>query len=119
MLAMLAIFSPFHLILASRLNWTGVYAVFAFYVLSGYLMTRVLHETYGFTARGVGHFLWNRGLRIYPTYWVAAIVSLLVVWAVPATVALYTKVLDIPVTASGIAQNVFIFGLHAWRVPRL
>jgi peptidoglycan/LPS O-acetylase OafA/YrhL len=119
MLAMLAIFSHFHPILSGRLNWTGMYALFAFYVLSGYLMTRVLHETYGFTARGVGHYLWNRALRIYPTYWMAAIVSLLVVWAAPATVALYTKVLDIPVTAPGIAQNVLIFSLNAWRVPRL
>jgi peptidoglycan/LPS O-acetylase OafA/YrhL len=119
LLAMLAIFSHFHPIYYGKLNWTGMYALFAFYVLSGYLMTRVLHETYGFSARGAGHFLWNRALRIYPMYWVAAIVSLLVVQAIPATVALYTKVLGIPLTMVGITENVFIFGLHAWQVPRL
>lgn len=30
-------------------GWTGVYAVFGFYMLSGCLMTLVLSENYGFT----------------------------------------------------------------------
>lgn len=54
-----------------RLNWSGAYAVFGFYVLSGYLMTRVLHETYGYGPRSCIRFLGNRVLRIYPAYWVA------------------------------------------------
>jgi peptidoglycan/LPS O-acetylase OafA/YrhL len=44
--------------------WTGHIAVFAFYTLSGYLMTRVLHERYGFSVRGIVAFLLNRVLRI-------------------------------------------------------
>jgi hypothetical protein len=39
--------------------WTGNIAVFAFYTLSGYLMTRVLNERYGFSARGTVAFLLN------------------------------------------------------------
>ena len=27
----------------------GTYAVFAFYIISGYLMTLIMHESYGFT----------------------------------------------------------------------
>jgi len=119
LLASLAIFSHFHPIYFGRLNWTGMYALFGFYVLSGYLMTRVLHETYGFTTRGIGHFLWNRALRIYPTYWVAAIASVLVVTALPGTVAIYTRVMGVPTTLEGVLQNTFIFGLHAWRSPRI
>jgi len=34
----------------------GRYAVVIFFVLSGYLMTRVLHETYGFSNDGLGGF---------------------------------------------------------------
>jgi peptidoglycan/LPS O-acetylase OafA/YrhL len=48
--------------------WTGNIAVFAFYTLSGYLMTRVLNERYGFTARGMATFLVNRVLRLWPAY---------------------------------------------------
>jgi peptidoglycan/LPS O-acetylase OafA/YrhL len=46
----------------------GWQAVFAFYTLSGYLMTRVLHERYGFTASGRAAFLINRVLRLWPAY---------------------------------------------------
>jgi peptidoglycan/LPS O-acetylase OafA/YrhL len=31
-------------------HYVGPYAVFGFYVLSGYLMTLIMHETYGHTA---------------------------------------------------------------------
>jgi peptidoglycan/LPS O-acetylase OafA/YrhL len=48
--------------------WSGWQAVFAFYTLSGYLMTRVLHERYGFTFRGRTGFLINRVLRLWPAY---------------------------------------------------
>ena len=48
--------------------WTGNIAVFAFYTLSGYLMTRVLNERYGFSARGTVAFLLNRVLRLWPAY---------------------------------------------------
>jgi len=118
-LALLVIFSHYHPIYCGRLNWTGMYAVFGFYVLSGYLMTRVLHQTYGFSGRGITHFLWNRALRIYPAYWVAAIVSLLVVEAIPQTVAIYSRVIGAPIAPTDVIRNVFIFGLDAWRIPRL
>jgi len=38
------------------------------YTLSGYLMTRVLHERYGFTPSGTAAFLINRVLRLWPAY---------------------------------------------------
>lgn len=48
--------------------WTGWQAVFGFYALSGYLMTRVLHERYGFAPSGTAAFLMNRVLRLWPAY---------------------------------------------------
>jgi peptidoglycan/LPS O-acetylase OafA/YrhL len=46
----------------------GQISVFAFYTLSGYLMTRVLNERYGFTIRGTAAFALNRVLRLWPAY---------------------------------------------------
>ena len=42
--------------------------IFAFYTLSGYLMTRVLHERNGFSIRGTAAFALNRVLRLWPAY---------------------------------------------------
>ncbi len=41
-------------------TWMGWQAVFAFYTLSGYLMTRVLNTRYGFTWQGKTAFAINR-----------------------------------------------------------
>jgi peptidoglycan/LPS O-acetylase OafA/YrhL len=49
-------------------QWLGQQAVFAFYTLSGYLMTRVLNTRYGFSAAGTKAFILNRILRLWPAY---------------------------------------------------
>jgi peptidoglycan/LPS O-acetylase OafA/YrhL len=49
-------------------GWSGWQAVFGFYTLSGYLMTRVLHQRYGFEWSGTAAFLVNRVLRLWPAY---------------------------------------------------
>jgi hypothetical protein len=43
-------------------------AVFAFYTLSGFLLTRLHNERYGFSMRGPAGFLLNRVLRLWPAY---------------------------------------------------
>lgn len=61
-LAMMVVFQHFY-------GWIplGGYAVFAFFCLSGFLMTLLVCEEY----RGrPGDFLLNRFLRLYPAYWV-------------------------------------------------
>lgn len=55
--------------------WQGTYAVFCFYVVSGYLMTLILNETY-IGDRGWLRYLENRALRIYPVYWVVLALTL-------------------------------------------
>jgi peptidoglycan/LPS O-acetylase OafA/YrhL len=57
------------------LGWTGWQAVFGFYTLSGYLMTRVLHERYGFAWSGIAAFFANRVLRLWPAYLVVVFVT--------------------------------------------
>ena len=49
-------------------GWSRWQAVFGFYTLSGYLMTRVLHERYCFAWPGTAAFLANRVLRLWPAY---------------------------------------------------
>ena len=55
---------------------SGLYAVFGFFVLSGYLMTLIMNETYGYTAAGIGAYALNRFLRIYPIYWFSCLIAI-------------------------------------------
>jgi peptidoglycan/LPS O-acetylase OafA/YrhL len=48
-------------------------AVCAFFMISGFYMSLVLHETYGVRQRGIADFYLNRILRLFPTYWVVMI----------------------------------------------
>jgi peptidoglycan/LPS O-acetylase OafA/YrhL len=50
-------------------NRIGASVMSAFYMISGYLITKVLYETYGFDASGTARFLVNRVLRVFPAYW--------------------------------------------------
>jgi peptidoglycan/LPS O-acetylase OafA/YrhL len=61
---------------AKMLHGPAAYAVWGFYLLSGYLMTHVLQSKYGFGARGLGAYASNRFLRIYPTYAIALVLSI-------------------------------------------
>jgi len=55
----------------------AAYAVWAFFVLSGYLMTHVLKQKYGFSPCGVAAYAFNRLLRIFPGYYVALSIGVL------------------------------------------
>jgi peptidoglycan/LPS O-acetylase OafA/YrhL len=57
----------------------GIYAVFGFYIISGYLMTLIMHESYGYTWIGRYTFTKNRFLRLYPLYWAAALFSIILI----------------------------------------
>jgi peptidoglycan/LPS O-acetylase OafA/YrhL len=62
---------------AHMLQGYAAYAVWAFFVLSGYLMTAVLRDTYGFSVRGTAAYAWNRLLRIFPGYYAALLTGIL------------------------------------------
>ncbi len=61
----------------SETTWLGgSYAVFCFYLVSGYLMALILNEVY--TARGDSwRYLANRALRIYPPYLAVMLLSVI------------------------------------------
>ena len=61
----------------------GLYAVFAFYILSGYVVSFILHNSYLPMPEGLKKYALNRALRIFPAYWVAMLFSLLLLSAFP------------------------------------
>jgi peptidoglycan/LPS O-acetylase OafA/YrhL len=89
---------------------SGHFAVFGFYTLSGYLMTLILQEKYGYTAHGRIAYCLNRFLRIFPPYWLCAgfTVLLIVVLFDPASVAAVRKFMILPRTATEMFQNIFL-----------
>jgi peptidoglycan/LPS O-acetylase OafA/YrhL len=61
--------------------WSGAYAVFSFFALSGYLMTMVLDTTYAASRKGLERYVVNRALRIYPPYLLVTLLAIgVVLW---------------------------------------
>jgi len=121
-LALLVVFAHLSPV-SGRPTRIGIYAVWAFFVLSGYLMTSVLHRTYGFSVRGVARYLANRALRIYPPYWTVALLAAWSAWLL-TPVPLPTgpnafKFLVLPPTADNLVRQVVLFGLTMSVWPRL
>lgn len=69
--------------------WEGMihgpaaYAVWGFFILSGYLMTYVLCFKYGTSKIGLRDYAFNRFLRIYPAYAVAVVAGALTLYVLP------------------------------------
>lgn len=69
--------------------WDGMihgpaaYAVWGFFVLSGYLMAHVLRHKYGNTGAGLRDFAFNRFLRIFPAYWIACLMGAVAILVLP------------------------------------
>ncbi|MEW6682910.1 MAG: acyltransferase [Nitrospirota bacterium] len=85
-------------------HW-GVFAVFGFYLISGYLMTLILHETYSFR---FSSFVLNRFLRLFPIYYLVAVVSAYLILSVPAS-ADFLSVWEVKYRASDFLGNGLIF----------
>uniref|UniRef100_UPI003FED5D51 acyltransferase family protein n=1 Tax=Bilophila wadsworthia TaxID=35833 RepID=UPI003FED5D51 len=52
----------------NMIHGPAAYAVWFFFVLSGFLMSLVLTKKYGFSPSGLKDYAQNRFLRIYPSY---------------------------------------------------
>lgn len=59
----------------AKIPVAGQYAVHGFFVLSGYLMTSVMHRNYGYGVGGRLSFAANRALRLYPSYFATLLLS--------------------------------------------
>jgi peptidoglycan/LPS O-acetylase OafA/YrhL len=89
-------------------SWPASIAVFAFYTLSGYLMTRVLNERYGFSTRGMAAFLLNRVLRLWPAYFTILALTLVALQFLP--LQNFFPLIRVPVTPVEIVGNVVVLG---------
>lgn len=92
-----------------QVEFLGSLAVMGFFVLSGFLMTAIMHESYGYSASGRGRFVLNRCLRLYPTYWLACAVSLgVIAWCGAEYVKSYRAAIAVPRDTVAILANLTI-----------
>jgi peptidoglycan/LPS O-acetylase OafA/YrhL len=110
-------------VVVAHLGWgpyLGRYAVFAFYVISGYLMCLVLDRRYGFGWAGLRGYAENRFLRIFPPYWAACglSVALLAWFGDPGYGVLWYR-WSMPDTAAEWIANLGILGLDPGPSSRL
>ena len=97
----------------------AAYALFDFYLLSGYLMTVIMHETYGYSAMGRVRYGLNRCLRLFPAYWVSIALSALLICLVGEQFSSgYHGALFFPNTLTDLFKNVF-FIFPFLEYPRL
>ena len=61
----------------------GNYSVSFFFLLSGFLMTHICKETYGYTFIGFKLFWLNRFLRLYPIYYIIILITILALLVYP------------------------------------
>lgn len=104
LLALMVVFQ--HL---GEIRGLGAFAVFGFYVLSGYLMTLILHASYGYSPAGIGRYALNRFLRIYPIYWIACLTSIaLVLWLGADRTSTYQASIRLPDDLESALRNLLI-----------
>lgn len=65
---------------ADMIHGPAAYAVWGFFVLSGYLMTLVLTRKYGTDRNGIRQYAFNRFLRIYPSYAATVLLGIATIW---------------------------------------
>lgn len=101
-------------------HYIGHYAVFSFYVLSGFLMTLVMNRVYGFTIGGRLRFAANRVLRIFPAYWCASLLSLALIAVLgPDPAAFLNQAIRVPDLFGSWLANLSLVGLGAHTPSRL
>ena len=96
----------FHLL---GVNAIGPYAVFSFFILSGFLMTLIMHESYGYSVSGIKKYALNRVLRLFPVYWALLITTLLIIlWVGEEKSANFHAAMAIPDTTREWLSNIFL-----------
>lgn len=97
--------------------WQERVAVFGFYLISGFLITRVAADVYGSTLKGRGYFALNRFLRIYPTYLACAAVALFCIQFAPLETAQHPN-MRMPKSFDGWLDQFSVFGLASFTDVR-
>lgn len=90
-------------------NHIGAHAVIAFYAISGYLMTSIIHKDYGLSLDGAKRYAVNRFLRIYPPYAVFLFLSVAFLYFFPAQSPY--SIIVWPTSTGDWLRNLFLFDL--------
>lgn len=99
-------------LLADGPLWLAWQAVFSFYVLSGFLMTLILNEDYGFEWSGFFRFAANRALRLLPVYYIViGLTALYIVFVGPLD---QLNGITLPRDAAGWLENLSVLGLDGF-----
>ena len=77
---LLAFFVAISHLWASMFGGPAAYAVWGFFVLSGFLMTEILRNKYGFTMDGIQKYAFNRFIRIFPLYYLSLLFGLIIIY---------------------------------------
>jgi peptidoglycan/LPS O-acetylase OafA/YrhL len=104
------------------LSYAGEYAVFAFYILSGYVVSYILHQKYLRIRRGVWWYFANRFLRIFPLYWAIFPLSLWLTILFPGETRDFMMLGGVPDSLSGWIENIATLGMvnpvtGNWQAP--
>jgi peptidoglycan/LPS O-acetylase OafA/YrhL len=84
----------------------GPLAVYSFFILSGFLMTTIMHQSYGYTTSGFKKYCTNRFLRLYPSYWLLALIIVLIIFIVGPNFAVeYHPKMIIPDSVGEVLTN--------------
>ena len=92
-------------------NAIGANAVTGFYIISGFLMTKVIHEVYGLDSAGIARFLVNRALRIFPPYWFYLTATILFLVLFPQSFGQTYSLMQLPEGAFDWFRNISLFYL--------
>lgn len=87
----------------------GPYAVYSFFVLSGFLMTMIMQETYGYSLKGFKRYAINRFLRLYPVYWALLVIIAAIILIVGKDFSLvFHQAMQIPTSLGSWMANLFM-----------
>lgn len=106
----------------SAVPYIATHAVHGFFVLSGYLMTYIMVNTYGYTAKGMYKFACNRFLRLYPAYFFVLLLSVALIVVFDGSIAQYKSAMYLPNTLGGVLENFTMVYFNAFPIkvePRL
>lgn len=77
---LLAFFVVISHLYAGMFGGPAAYSVWGFFVLSGFLMTEILKNKYGFNINGLKNYAFNRFLRIYPLYYLSLFLGIFTIY---------------------------------------
>jgi peptidoglycan/LPS O-acetylase OafA/YrhL len=96
----------FHLL---DIRYIGPLAVYSFFILSGFLMTLIMQNTYGYSFKGFKRYATNRFLRLFPAYWILLTLTLGCIFFIGQDfVSSFHSRMLIPGSFSELLANVFM-----------